>query len=29
MRLEEGTQMAKVKQLTVSLENQPGKLGKL
>jgi hypothetical protein len=29
MRLKEGTQMAKVKQLTVSLENQPGKLAQM
>ena len=28
-RLKEGTQMAKVKQLTVSLENQPGKLAQM
>ena len=29
MRLKEGTEMAKVKQLTVSLENQPGKLAQM
>jgi hypothetical protein len=29
MRLKEGTKMAKVKQLTVSLENQPGKLAQM
>jgi hypothetical protein len=29
MRLKEGTKMAKVKQLTISLENQPGALAQM